>query len=123
MPDHRANNTRKAATGLRNIATLQTLAIGAKPRQRHEIANRFARLENERARLERERGIWENCRRATAIKLAKVNEEIAALRPALFERSGRHAAFRQGHGQRCTAAKTQVPGSTAPHNRAMTLEY
>ncbi|MFI5016035.1 MAG: hypothetical protein ACHQAY_27180 [Hyphomicrobiales bacterium] len=123
MSNQPANNTRKAAGGLRNIATLRTLANGAKPRQRHQIANRFARLENERARLERELGMWDNCRHATAIKLAKVNEEIAELRPALFEAPGTNAVLRQGHGQRRTPAETQVAGSTAPHKRAMTLEY
>ena len=41
MTDNRANNTRKAGGGLRKIATLQALATGAKPRQRHELANRF----------------------------------------------------------------------------------
>lgn len=123
MTNHRADNARKTAGGLRSIATLQTRANGAKPRERHQIANRFARLENERARLEREIGIWETCRRATAVKLAKVNDEIAALRPALFEKAGRGAAFRHGRGQRRAPAETQVAGSTAPHNRAMTLEY
>lgn len=123
MTDHRANNTRKAGGGLRNIATLQTLATGAKPRQRHELANCFARLENERARLERELGMWENCRHAAAIKLAKVNEELATLRPALFKPARRNDVFRRGRGQHRTQAETQVPGSTAPHNRAMTLEY
>ena len=123
MPNDRINGGRKAAGGLRNIATLLTLANGAKPRERHQIANRFARLENERARLDRELSTWDNCRRATAIKLAKVNEEIAAIRPSLFEPPAHHAAFRQGRGRRRAPAETQVSGSTAPHNRAMTLEY
>jgi len=59
MPDHRAkNNRRNAAGGLHSIATLQTLANGAKPCERQHMATRFARLENERARLERELMIW-----------------------------------------------------------------
>ena len=74
MPDHRAkNNRRNAAGGLHSIATLQTLASGAKPCARQQMATRFARLENERARLERE-----------------VGAGIAALRPALLEAPGRH---------------------------------
>ena len=117
------NDQRKAAVGLRNIATLRTLSGGAKPRERHQMANRFARLENERARLERELSTWENCRRATAIKLAKVNEEIAEMQVTLFEPPAHHAAFRQGHGRRRTPAETQVSGSAAPQSRAMILEY
>jgi len=123
MPNQRTKDARGTAHGLRNIATLRTLAVGVKPRQRHHIANRFARLENERARLERELGMWENCSHAAAIKLAKVNEELATLRRDLLGPPGRHAMFRRKRGQRRTPAETQVPGSTAPHNRAMTLEY
>lgn len=121
MPSHQANH--RTAGGLRKIATLQTLSDGAKPRERHHMATRFARLENERARLERELSTWDNCRRATAIKLAKVNESIAAMQPVLFEPAAKHAVFRQGHGRRRTPAETQESGSTAPANRAMTLEY
>ncbi len=123
MADSRANDKRRPALGLRKIATLQTLAGGAKPRHRHELANRFARLENERARLERELGIWENCRQATALRLAKVDDEIAVLRPALFPSPARRAVLRQGHGRRRAQAGMQVSGSRPPHNRAMTLEY
>jgi hypothetical protein len=91
MPDHRAkNNRRNAAGGLHSIATLQTLANGAKPCERQHMATRFARLENERARLERELMIWEERSRATATKLVKVGAGIAALRPALLEAPGRH---------------------------------
>jgi hypothetical protein len=89
MPDHRAkNNRRNAAGGLHSIATLQTLANGAKPCERQHMATRFARLENERTRLERELMIWEERSRATATKLVKVGAGIAALRPALLEAPG-----------------------------------
>jgi hypothetical protein len=91
MPDHRAkNNRRNAAGGLHSIATLETLANGAKPCERQHMATRFARLENERARLERELMIWEERSRATATKLVKVSAGIAALRSALLEAPGRH---------------------------------
>src|SRR5262245_10486018 len=87
MPDHRAkNNRRNAAGGPHSIATLQTLANGAKPCKR--MATRFARLENERTRLERELMIWEERSRATATKLVKVGAGIAALRPACSKRRG-----------------------------------
>src|SRR5262249_60975090 len=94
MPDHRAkNNRRNAAGGLHSIATLQTLANGAKPCERQHMATCFARLENERARLECELIIWEERSRATATKLVKVDEGIAALRPALLEAPGRHGGW------------------------------
>ena len=122
MPDDRATH-REKASGLRNLATLQTLANGAKPRERHQLANRFARLENERARLERELGAWENCVHAATIKLAKVNQEIAAIRTRLFDVPGKRAAFRRGRGQRPAAAETQVAGPAALRGRAIPLEY
>src|SRR5262249_61573056 len=97
MPDHRAkNNRRNAAGGLHSIATLQTLANGAKPCERQHMATCFARLENERARLECELIIWEERSRATATKLVKVDEGIAALRPALLEAPGRHGGWGLG---------------------------
>ena len=73
------NNRRNAAGGLHGSATLQTLAKGSKPCERHHLANRFARLENERARLEQELVIWEGRQRATATRLAQVNAQAAAL--------------------------------------------
>jgi len=86
MPDHRdRNNRRNAAGGLQSIATLQTLGNCAKPCERQQMAARFARLENERARLERELIIWAERSRATATRLAKVSAGIAALQPVLFE--------------------------------------
>jgi len=123
MVNRSTNGGRKGVGGLRRVSTLQTLSNSAKPRERHQMANRFARLENERARLERELSTWENCKQATAIKLAKVNEEIAAVQPALFETAGKRAAFRKGHGQRHTPTETQVRESIVPRHRAMTLEY
>jgi hypothetical protein len=122
MPNDRAAH-REKASGLRSVATLQTLANGAKPRERHQLANRFARMENERARLERELGAWENCAHAAAVKLAKVNQEIAAIRARLFDVPGKRAALRRGRGQRPAPAETQVAGSTALRGRAISLEY
>ncbi len=122
MANERAAHKEKPS-GLRNVATLQTLANGAKPRERHQLANRFARLENERARLERELGAWENCVHVATIKLAKVNQEIASIRARLFDVPGKRAAFRKGRGQRPAAAQTPVPGPTALRGRAIPLEY
>ena len=123
MPNHDASARRNGPGGLRKLATLQTLANGAKPRERHQMANRFARLENERARLERELSTWENCMRATATKLAKVNAEIAALRVVLLGPGTKRAPMRDGHGQRRALAETQLRESAAPRHRAMTLDY
>ncbi len=113
----------KTVSGLRRIATLQTLVLAAKPRERHQLANRYARLENERARLEREIGIWENRRQAVANKLASVCKEIDAIRPLLAEVPAKKGAWRNGHGQRRTPAVTDVPGPSLVSNRTMQLEY
>ena len=114
---------KKPLSGLRSIATLQTLAGGSKPRERHQLANRYARLENERARLEREIGIWENCRQTATNKLAKVREEIDSLRPLLDEVPAKKAVCRNGRGQRRGLGSTDVPGSSPALNRTMQLEY
>src|SRR5262249_745878 len=91
MPDRRAkNNWRNAAGGLHSIATLQTLANGAKPCERQHMATRFARLENERARLECEPIISEDPSPPTPPQLVNAPPGIAALRPALLEAPGRH---------------------------------
>lgn len=118
-----SGETKKGAKGLREVATLQTLAHGAQPRERHHAVSRFARLENERARLERELGMWEIRKRATEDKLAKVYAQIEALRPLLLEEPAKFPALRQARGRRRGRASTEVPGSTAPQSRAIPLEY
>src|SRR5262249_30405414 len=123
MPDYRAtNNRRNSAGGLHRIATLQTLANGTKPSERHHLANRFARLENERARLERELITWEDRGRAPATKLADLNARVAALRSALFEGPGTQGGLCHRRPRRLRP-DAEVPASTTPHNRAATLEY
>lgn len=115
--------TRKSLSGLRRIATLQTLARNAKPRERHQIANRFARLENERARLEHEIGIWEGRLQATTKMLAKVRDEIDSLRPLLDEAPAKKAASRNGRGQRRDPALTDTQERSPAPNRTMQLGY
>lgn len=114
MPDHRAkNNRRNAAGGLHSIATLQTLANGAKPCERQHMATRFARLENERARLERELIICEERSRATVTKLVKVGAGIAALRPACSKRRAGMAVASSRGGpslRRLQRATNSMPG-------------
>ena len=104
-----------ALSSLRSIATLQTHARGAKPRERHQIANRYARLENERARLEREIGMWDNCRQMAASKLAKVREEIE-LAPAAI---GRNTCRKSRRPKRARAAPgPRVDGRARPLPRS-----
>ncbi len=114
---------RKSLSGLRCVATLQTLARDTKPRERHQVANRFARLENERARLEREIGIWEIRLQATTKKLAKVREEIDSLRPLLGEVPAKNAACRIGRGQRRGRTLTDIQERSPAPNRTMELGY
>ena len=116
-------NTRKTPGGLRCVATLQTLARSTEPQERYQIANRYARLENERARLEREVGIWETRLQATTKKLAKVREEIDTVRPLLEEAPAKNAVCRSGRGQRRGQALTDVPGSATAPRRTMQLGY
>jgi len=114
---------RKSLSGLRCVATLQTLARNAKPQERYQIANRFAHLENERARLEREVGIWETRVQATAKKLAKVREEIDLLRPHLEEAPVPKIASHAGRGQRRSPALTETRERSPAANRTMHLGY
>ena len=115
---------RKAASSsLRKAVTLQTLVRAAKPRDRQQVANRFARLENERARLEREIGIWENCRQMAATKLEKIRRELDSLRPLLNEKPARRAVLRKGRAPRRAPPSVDAPGSALIANRSMRLEY
>ena len=114
---------KKTLSGLRSIATLQTLARGSKPRSRQQLANRYARMENERARLEREIGIWESCRQTAADKLAKVREEIDTLRPLLDEAPAEGDVVRNDRGQHRKPALTDMPGPSVANARTMQLDY
>jgi len=114
---------RRSQSALRCVATLQTLARDAKPRERHQIANRFARLENERARLEREIGIWQTRLHATETKLAKVCSEIDSLRPLLIEAPAEKAVCRAGRGQRRGPGLTDTQERSPASKRTMQLGY
>jgi hypothetical protein len=85
MREQRTHDSRPdAAAPWRRVTAPRIPAHRAKPRG-HQVGNRLARLESERARLERELVICESRQQAAASRLAKVNTELAALRPALFE--------------------------------------
>jgi septal ring factor EnvC (AmiA/AmiB activator) len=114
---------RKSPSGLRSVATLQTIARSTEPQERYQIANRYARLENERARLEREVGIWENRLQATAKKLAKIRDEIDTVKPLLEEAPAKNAVCRSGAGQRRGHALRDASGSCTAPRRTMQLGY
>jgi len=114
---------RKTPSGLRSVATLQTLARSTEPQERYQIVNRYARSENERARLEREIGIWENRLQATTEKLAKVREEIDTIKPLLEEAPAKNAVCRSGRGQRRGQALMDASGSSTAPRRTMQLGY
>lgn len=117
------NKQRKGPSGLRDVATLQTLANSVHPRERHQLVSRFSRLENERARLERELGMWQTRAQATEDKLAKIYEQIAALRPLLLEEPAKAPVARQARGRARPRATTEVAGSAPPPSRSMALDY
>ncbi len=114
---------KKEARGIRNVATLQTLSYRGQPRDRHQAANRFARLENERARLEREYTMWETRKTATLDRLATVLEEIEALRPLLMDAPAKQPVHRQGRGRARARATTEVASPSRPPNRNLAIEY
>jgi len=112
-----------AASSLRKAITLQTLSRSGKPRDRQQVANRFARLENERARLEREIGMWDSCRQMAATKLAKVRSELDRLRPFLVEAPAKRAVLRKGRAPRRAPAALDARGHGPIANRTIKLEY
>jgi hypothetical protein len=113
----------RAPRALRSLVTLQTLVRDAKPKERHQIANRFARLENERVRLEHERSIWEVRLKTTDQKLAKVCEEIDVLRPFLSAATGEKPALRAGHGGRHAEGLGEARERSPAQNRTIQLGY
>ena len=118
-----SSQPRKGPRGLRDVATLQTLGHGAQPRERHQLVNQFARLENERARLERELGMWNTRRKATEDKREKVYEQIDALRPLLLEEPAKVPVARHARGHSRPCASTEVSGSALPPSRTISLNY
>jgi hypothetical protein len=114
---------RTSPAGMRGIATLQTVVRNAKPQERYQLASRFARLENERARLEREIGIWYGCQRIAEGKLAKIRAEVDALRPLLEETPAYKAICRSGRGQHRGPALEDAPGPQRRERRSVQLEY
>jgi hypothetical protein len=114
---------KRAESSLRSISTLQTLAQGAKPRERHQLANRYARLENDRARLEREIGMWESCGQMAAKRLVKVREEIDTLRSLLDEVPTKNAIGRSRGGHRRSSTLSDAQRSPSALSRTMELDY
>jgi len=118
-----SSNPRKGPRGLRDVATPQTLLNASQPRERHQLAGRFARLESERARLERELAMWNTRRKVTEDKLAKIYGQIDALRPLLLEGPAKVPAARQSQGHSRPRAATQASGPTPQPGRTISLNY
>lgn len=118
-----SRQNRNSAKGFREVATLQTLAHGTQPRERHELASRFARLENERRRLELELGIWETRKSATEDKLANICRQIEALRPLLLDDPAALPRARAARRERRSRAATEEAGARVRESRAIAIEY
>jgi hypothetical protein len=71
--------------GLRDVSTVQTRLIRATPANRTQAVSRFARLENERSRILRELEAWSARHTEAERMLAKVDEELAAMRILLLD--------------------------------------
>lgn len=114
---------RRSAKGFRELVTPQTLLHRAASAERHELAARFARLENERARLERELAMWAARRRATKDALAKVQEQLAVLRPLFLGRSPKRAVARTRRPPPRVRVSNAAGAAAAPGSRVIPLEY
>ena len=74
--------------GMRDVTTLQGLRSRSVPSSREQIMTELSRLEHEKARLERERGIWLENQRNTEERLRANEERIALLQEAFDQMSG-----------------------------------
>lgn len=118
-----SGTSRNGGRGLREVATLQTLSCGARRCERPQLVNKFARLENERARLERELGMWESRKSTTEDKLAEINKRIVALRPLLLEDPAELSADRKACSRKGNPTSAEAVDSTVSRTHAVALEY
>jgi hypothetical protein len=75
--------SKTAMRGMRDIPTIQGLRHRAVPTSREQIVAEVARLEHEKARLQRERGIWLDNQSKTEGRLAQVEERLLRLQQML----------------------------------------
>ena len=116
-----SDQRRTTAKGARELVTLQTLAHGAQPRERHQQVNRFVHLENERARLERELAMWEARAPGTRDRLRQIYQRIDAMRSLLNEE--RSAGQRPAARRRMRAPSSDGGATLAAQQRNMSIEY
>lgn len=69
--------------GMRDIATIQSLAGRSIPQSREHIAAELARLEHEKARLERELNMWANNVRRTEEQIQHIEDRLTLLQQAI----------------------------------------
>ena len=113
-----------AAKSVRELVTLQTLAHGAQPLERHQQVNRFVHLENERARLERELGMWEARASATRDRLRQIYQQIDAMRWLLNDEKPSPPDDRQtAVGRRVRTTLSDGYASPSAHTRNMSIDY
>ena len=107
--------------GMRDVTTLQGLRSRSVPSSREQIMAELSRLEHEKARLERERGIWLENQRNTEERLSANEERIALLQAAFEQMSGGRSA-RPARAQRPAAGR---PADDEPPTEWSTfvLEY
>lgn len=115
---------KSAAKSVRELVTLQTLAHGAQPLERHQQVNRFVHLENERARLERELGMWEARASATRDRLRQIYQQIDAMRWLLNDEKPSPPDDRQtAVGRRVRTTLSDGYASPSAHTRNMSIDY
>lgn len=118
-----ADRRTAGAKGVRELVTMQSLAQGRQPRERHQQVNRFVRLENERARLERELAMWEARRAAVQDRLGQICRQIDAMRSLLLEERAARPADRRPYRGRpaCVPADAAAPPTVRKRN--LSIDY
>lgn len=114
---------KKGVSSLNRVATLQTKTKTARPMERYQLANRYARLECELSRIEREIAIWNGCSTAAQRRLNMVRTEIKQLLPQLYEAQPDMSLPR--HANRTRQIRAQAAASKAHAKKITTfkLEY
>jgi hypothetical protein len=103
----------RRVSSLNSVATLQTKTKTARPMERYQLANRYARLECELARIEREITIWNGCSCAAQRRLNMVRTEINQILPQLNDAqpnmtSSRHLSRTQQIRPQAAATKSRA---------------
>src|SRR5438094_426241 len=102
--------------GVRDITTIQELRSRSVPSSREQIIIRLARLEREKARRARERGLWTKNQQQTDARLRATEERIDLLQVACEQMVDERA------DRRSPPNRDQADDSTAAWH-AVVLEY